>query len=219
MQNTRRSILEYLRDHGAGTVDTLSDAVELAPVTVRHHLGVLRKRGLVVAGKQSVGRGRPRHVFTLTAPGAELLIDDGYEALASRLIDQIKMDEGASAQHMFARMADDILLENGAQLDGSTMEERLDFAALVLGRQGYTTHWESDGDEFIVRQLGCPFHSLASRHHEVCSMDLRLVAEATGAKVVREDWRQDGAPVCTMRVIPPNGKPVTRSGGKSVGKK
>ncbi len=214
MQNTRRYILEYLRDHGSGTVDSLSDAVELAPVTVRHHLGVLRKRGLVEAGKESVGRGRPRHVFALTAPGAELLIDDGYEALASRLIDHIKTNEDLPADKLFAGMADDLLAEHGAELNGASIEDRLDLAALVLGRQGYTTHWEPDGDGFLVRQLACPFHSLASRHHEVCSMDLRLVAAATGGKVVREDWRQAGALVCTMRVTPPNGKPDGKSATK-----
>jgi predicted ArsR family transcriptional regulator len=204
MQNTRRIILEYLRENGSGTVESLAEAVGLAPVTMRHHLGVLRAKGLVDAGKETHGRGRPRHVFTLNAQGAESLIDDGYEALAARMLDYMKSSDNGAAERFFTGMAEELLEEHGAALDGSSIEDRLDAAVAVLATQGYTSRWEADGDEYVVRQLGCPYHTLGRAHNDVCTMDSHLLATATGSKVVRDKWRQSGDDICCLRVIPPN---------------
>jgi predicted ArsR family transcriptional regulator len=211
MQTTRRVILEYLRDNGSGTVDTLADAVALAPVTVRHHLKVLKARGMVEAGKICEGRGRPRHIYYLSAEGAETLIDDGYEALASRMIDHMNDQCDGVAEEFFVGMAHDLLSESSVMPNGGSIEDRLDSVAQVLAKQGYTTRWEADGDEYVIRQLGCPYHSLGRRHNEVCTMDLHLVKTVTGAKVVRDKWRQSGDELCTLRVIPPNGEPSETS--------
>ena len=69
MQDTRQKILDHLKTHGEATVEELREWLGgITAVTVRHHLDVLRRDGLVDA--PTVERrdtpGRPRYVYTLT---------------------------------------------------------------------------------------------------------------------------------------------------------
>ena len=52
MQATRQRILEILKERGAATVEQLATELELTPVTIRHHLDILRRAGLVESQKE-----------------------------------------------------------------------------------------------------------------------------------------------------------------------
>ena len=62
MQSTRTYILQLIRDEGRVTVDRLAEKLGLSPMTIRHHLALLQRDGLVQAEVMpSPGRrGRPR---------------------------------------------------------------------------------------------------------------------------------------------------------------
>ncbi len=49
MQATRQRILEILKERHTATVEELAKELELTPVTIRHHLDILRSEGLVQA--------------------------------------------------------------------------------------------------------------------------------------------------------------------------
>jgi predicted ArsR family transcriptional regulator len=201
MQNTRRGILEYLRDHGSGTVDDLAKAVGLAPVTVRHHLGVLRRRGLLRTATESVGRGRPHYVFSLSPAGAEVLADDRYQALALRLLDAMKgEDDGGRTQGFFRDMAAEIAEAHRGEFENEPIESRMSALASILSDEGFTVRWECANGGFLLHQLGCPYHELSDEHAEVCLMDLELIRRVSGGRVSRESWRRTGDEVCVVRV-------------------
>ncbi len=56
----RKHILEILKETGGATVAELADRLEMAPVSVRHHLDILQGDGLICIGRVertgSVGR-------------------------------------------------------------------------------------------------------------------------------------------------------------------
>jgi predicted ArsR family transcriptional regulator len=203
MQGSRRQIMEYLREHDSAAVEFLAAAVDLAPVTVRHHLKVLRQRGLVEVQSERVGRGRPRHVYRLSPSGSASLCENRYEQLAERMLDLVKHGDGQVAERFFSDMAKGIVADHRAALSlARGPAESLDLVVDILGAEGFTARWNQDGDAYLLHATSCPYASLGERHAEVCCMDMALIGAAMDAEVVRESWRMDGDEACVYRVRP-----------------
>jgi len=200
-QASRRHILEHLGTHGTATIEALAAATGLAPVTVRHHLGILRKRELVTTSSVPAGRGRPRHVYRLSALGAQCLMPSGFEDLASQLLDALKEGDRAPAERFFRRMAERVATRHPEAVTPQSADGRLDTLALLLTEEGFVVRWERDGDDVVVHEAACPYQQLGETHREVCCMDHHLIALVTGRPVVREAWRLDGADGCAYRII------------------
>ena len=76
MQATRRRILEILKIDNKATVMDLAEALDMAPVSVRHHLDILQGQDLVtsqVQHKRTVGRPEPVSYTHLTLPTSDLV--------------------------------------------------------------------------------------------------------------------------------------------------
>lgn len=200
MHESRRRILEHLRESSTATVEDFAVATGLAPVTVRHHLNVLRERGLLDVGTEPVGRGRPRHLYRLSPEGAQSLSDERYDGLARRLLDMMMAGDRGAAEQLFRTMARGIAEEHRPRYEGRGLEARLDTVRTLLSEEGFAVEWERDGEDFLVRELACPYRTLSETHHEVCAMDEQLIAAVTGQRVTRERWRRDGESQCVYRV-------------------
>ena len=203
MQDTRKRILDYLREHGRAAVEPLADHCGLAAVTVRHHLGVLAERELVEIERESVGRGRPRHVYRLSPRGGEEIVEDRYRDMAERLLEAMKAGSRESAERFFKDMAERLLAERAEGLRERPIEERLDVFGTLLAGEGFTVHWEADGEGgYLVREVACPYQGLGASHDEVCCMDRHLLEQLVPGRVVREQWRLEGDAECVFRVLP-----------------
>ncbi|MFN2115276.1 MAG: helix-turn-helix transcriptional regulator [Anaerolineae bacterium] len=201
MQQTRYRIMKYLQATGEADVETLAKELKLAPVTVRHHLGLLCERNLLETGRRRVGRGRPRHLYRLSPEGGEFLCEgDEYAQLASRLLSAFKEIDTSAASRLFEDMADEVVAPHEERLQGLPIEERLDAAIGLMSQSGYSTRWEPDGDEYVVYQLGCPFTELSEDHTDVCIFDHEVLRRATGGKIRHEKSRRHGDQLCSFRV-------------------
>ena len=91
MQATRQSILNILKERGQTTVEQLSDELKLTPVTIRHHLDILRSEGLVEAPKvqRRQSPGRPQHIYTLTEHAANYF-PKNYVAFADLTLQELR---------------------------------------------------------------------------------------------------------------------------------
>lgn len=205
MQVTRRHILEYLRANGRGTVAALSTAAAVAPVTVRHHLTVLREANLVDSTTETVGRGRPRHVYRLTACGAEALVaQHAYATLTASLIDALRVSDAAAPRRLLRDVALRISADARVASEGRPIEDRLDAAVGALTAEGFTIEWERDGDDFVVHEVGCPYRMLADVQADVCDLDLEVLRLVVGPGISRDGWRLAGDPGCAFRVRGPS---------------
>jgi len=79
MQQTRRHILEILKERKEATIDEIVEALsnrigKITAVTVRHHLEILRGDGLVAAPtvRRRSAPGRPQYVYALTERAADI---------------------------------------------------------------------------------------------------------------------------------------------------
>jgi predicted ArsR family transcriptional regulator len=191
MQQTRRHILEILRERGEATVDDLVSELkdriqhEITPVTVRHHLDIMRGEDLVTPPtvRRRSTRGRPQYVYTLTDK-ARQHFPNNYENLATSLLEQIKSRLPATEVNVILEGVADDMIANAAKLgepaENLSIEERLDQTVQYLTNSGYDASWESSDDGYILRTQNCPYHQIVGEHTELCAMDLRLIAGLLG---------------------------------------
>jgi predicted ArsR family transcriptional regulator len=204
MHTTRRAILEYLRRTGDASVEDLAADTGLAPVTVRHHLGLLKSQDLVAFDAEVKGRGRPRHVYHLTPRGQALTADNPYQTLVMRMVDAAKEADRGAAEQLFTKLGERIAQDHAADLAGLPMEERLDAVVKMMSAEGFVVRWEAQPDgTYMVQELACPFETLGQVHPDICCMDQRLLQVAMNADVVRERWRLQGDPNCAFRIRVP----------------
>jgi DeoR family transcriptional regulator, suf operon transcriptional repressor len=62
------------------------------------------------------------------------------------------------------------------QTDGLSLEERLDLMQKMLTKEGFNVEWESQGDNYHIREINCPYLHVTQNHPEVCSVDQTLIS-------------------------------------------
>jgi DeoR family transcriptional regulator, suf operon transcriptional repressor len=201
MTDTRQEILEYLREKGEADVNELAETLGLSPVTIHYHINVLQRDGLLEGRAVRQGVGRPRNVFTLHATAFEKF-PQGYHRLSDRLLEILKsrMTE-ADIQALFERIGADIATEHALNLQGKPLEKKIETLIELLGEEGFMSRLERVGaDHFVLTQVSCPYQYVATRHPEVCELDLQLMNTALGTAVKREACVANGDAVCTFHI-------------------
>lgn len=203
MQATRQRILEILREKGSATVDDLSRQLELTPVTVRHHLDILRRDGLVATCevRHRHAPGRPQYVYTLTE-AATAYFPDNYSNLVSAVLNRIRDRLSPAAINVFfAEVGHELAQVAPPPVPGESIEERLDRVTAFLSSQGYVARWERNRGGFVLHTYNCPYHHVAGAHQGLCVMDLRLVTELLGDLPVERLSRVvEGASSCSYLI-------------------
>ena len=213
MQETRQWIMNFLKERGQATVDQLSEELELTPVTIRHHLDVLRSEGLIET-PQVMRRptpGRPQHVYCLT-DRANTYFPKNYAGFADLTLREIR--ERLSSEELDAivrGVAQRMAAEAPRPTAGESMPEQLRRVVEFLNQKGYVARWEPDGQGYLLHMANCPYQVLARHHAAPCTMDLAMVAELTGSAPQRINLINGGDETCTY-LVPDSGgfKPAIR---------
>ncbi len=189
IQETRRRILHALWECGALGVDELAGRLDISPMTVRHHLGILMREGRIVgATEANRGRpGRPRQIFRLTPQGAETFPGNAA-LLAGWLIGQVKAEEGSGRLGSLLRHTAESLSHEFVMPPAATTPQRLDRIVAFLNNRGYQAGWkiEDQGEGSYILWTGpCPYRWLAQQHPEMCDLDQTLLARLIGGMAER----------------------------------
>ncbi len=200
MQETRKHILEILKERGQATVDELVDILRsrrgsITAVTVRHHLARLQEEGLIAAPKQRHRDtpGRPQHIYALTQKAAAFF-PNNYQQLAAYLI--------GTLQERFPEQEVNVILDDVAdkmaaevQPEGS-LEERLDVVVAYMSEHGYEAVWETCEGGYLLHTEQCPYADLAHDNH-LCLMDVRLISQMLGVVPQVVGRIAEGSDCCT----------------------
>jgi predicted ArsR family transcriptional regulator len=211
MQVTRQRILEILKERAAATVEELGKELDLTPVTIRHHLDILRSEGLVQAPKvkRRDAPGRPQHVYALT-DAADEYFPKNYAGFADLMLHEIRErvepQELDSILHGVAkRMVD----QAPPQPPGEAMPQRVERVVRFLTGKGYNADWEMIDGGYIVRAHNCPYHDIAKDHIEPCVMDMAMISQMLGQTPQRLEWMVGGNNACVYLVkAGSNGEPA-----------
>lgn len=186
MQQTRRHILDILKERGEATVDELVEGLRqrrgdtITAVTVRHHLNELLKDNLITntQPRHRTAPGRPQHIYKLTEQSKEYF-PNNYQPLATGLLEQIcnqlpPKEVNVIIEGVATRMASE------ANIPELPLSSRMDMIVNYLNEHGYNARWEKSDEGYILRTQNCPYHYIAQNNHVLCEMDMRLVAALLG---------------------------------------
>ncbi len=200
-KTTRDRVLQTLLNRQRCTINEIAEAVDINPISVRHHITRMEADGLVDSAEERHGVGRPRRVYYLTEEGLEHF-PSRYLRLTLRLLEQLK---GTMPSHMvsqlFAQMAEDVASDYQVQLMGLDMEQRLNLVTDLLRQEGFVVQWEKGKNEYIIREIGCPYYHVGQNHPEVCSVDQTLISRMLSVPAEKVQCLLAGDAHCTY-IIP-----------------
>ena len=210
MSSTRENVLRTLLTRQRCTINELAEAVGINPISVRHHVTKLEAGGLVTSEEERHGVGRPRRLYFLTEKGMEKF-PTRYLRLTVRLLEQLKETlPGAMVDKLFAQVADDLVADYTSQLDleGISIEERLEIVKDLLKVEGFTMEWERQEDGYHIREVNCPYYHVGQNHPEVCAVDQTLISNMLNVPVEKIKCILNGDTYCTYVV--PSSIPVEK---------
>jgi DeoR family suf operon transcriptional repressor len=199
-KSTRERVLYTLLSQQRCTINELADAVDINPISVRHHIARLEAEGLVTSEEERHGVGRPRRLYYLTEQGLERF-PSRYMKLTIRLLEQLKdsMPEPMINQ-LFTQMAEDLAAEVQVEASGLDLEQRLDLVTSMLSDEGFTVEWEKQGSQYLIREISCPYYRVGQNHPDVCSMDQTLISSVLAVPAEKVNCVLNGDAHCTYIV-------------------
>jgi DeoR family suf operon transcriptional repressor len=202
MKSTRDRILQTLIRRPKSTINELAEAVDINPISVRHHLANLQVEGLVGAEEERHGVGRPRLVYSLTEDGLEHF-PTRYLRLVTRLLNQLKESmPGPLVSKLFTQIANDLADDYAEQIKDLDMEERLEFIRHLLAEEGFTVEWEKAGSQYRIHEITCPYYQVGQNHPEVCAVDQTVISKMLALPAEKVQCILSGDAHCTYVVQP-----------------
>jgi DeoR family transcriptional regulator, suf operon transcriptional repressor len=197
MKSTRDRILQTLLNHPQSTISDLAESVNINSISARHHLTNLQLDGFVKAEEVRHGVGRPRLVYTLTDSGMEKF-PTRYLQLTNRLLTELKQRMPESEiEAIFSQMAMDIASEQTEKIKKLSIEEKLNYIKESLSDQGFSIEWEKIGENYMIKEITCPFFHVGQSHPEVCTMDQTLISSILSIPTEKVECVLDGDNQCS----------------------
>lgn len=197
--STRDKIIRILSSRRGSTINELAEAVEINPISVRHHITKLEAEGMVDSQEERHGVGRPRRQYFLTEAGMELF-PSRYLSLSTRLLEQLKetlpeksIDE--LIRKLAGGMAEDLTAD--IKMEALGFHERITLLQNLLTSEGFTVEIRQEGDRVLIHETSCPYYHVGQEHHEVCILDETLIHTILGTPVEQIQCVLDGDGLCT----------------------
>ena len=200
--NTRSRVLRSLLLNQQRTVNELADAVDINPISVRHHVNKLEAEGLIQSIEERHGVGRPRLVYSLTNKGMEQF-PQRYLQLTLRLLEQLKSNLPEEVlSDLFKEVAEGIAGDLTGQIDLEelSLKERLELLKEALVAEGFMVTLEEDEGNYYVVEASCPYHHVGENYPEVCVVDKELIAHFAASSPERVECILDGDKQCKYTI-------------------
>lgn len=188
MQETRRQILEILRERSEATVDNIVADLEvvrgsITSVTVRHHLTKLQENRLVDVTqiRHRSSPGRPQHIYVLTDLGNSHF-PNNYPDLATNFLKQIKATLPENQVNVIIQGVADNMAIDANIPQTMNIQDRLVKVVEYLNLNGYEASWDSHEEGFVLITSNCPYHQVSHADNDdtLCQMDMRLISQMLG---------------------------------------
>ncbi len=207
LPTTRRAILNLVKRRGPLDAAGAADALSLTPAAVRQQLARLEADGLLVHQDEppdSPRRGRPRHVYTLTA-AAEALYPKRYGDLTTELLGYLGGPDAARVDDLFEQRRRRRVADALPRTAEKSFDEQVAALTALLDEDGYLAEAERlDDGSWRITEHNCAILTVAQGFSQACASELSFIRDALpGASVRRVAHLLDGAHVCAYVVSPP----------------
>jgi DeoR family transcriptional regulator, suf operon transcriptional repressor len=206
MKSTRDRILQTLLDAPRSTINDLADAVGINAISVRHHLTSLEAENLITTEEERHGVGRPRRVYLLSEMGLERF-PSRYLRLTDHLLSQLKETiPDAVIKTLMERIALSLISQYDIKPQTMNVERRLELLKNILAEEGFSINVEKQGQDFILREVSCPYLHIGQNHPEICAVDQALISQILALPVEKTTCVLNGDSHCSYYVT--SNKPV-----------
>ncbi|QPC81224.1 hypothetical protein G4Y79_16105 [Phototrophicus methaneseepsis] len=210
MQDTRRHILEILREREEATVSEIVDELcqrrgeSITAVTVRHHLGILQNDQMITISttKHRRSPGRPQHLYTLTSV-AENQFANNYQDLATNLLKELRTALPEKDVNVILEGVADSMASSACVPEGP-IEERISSAIEYMNGHGYEAAYEPTEGGYLLYTYNCPYHAISKSDSALCQMDMRLIASMIGVVPRLVSQIADGSAACSYFIPVPS---------------
>lgn len=208
---SREGIVNLLRSRESVNVDELASSLGVTKQCVRKHLDVLERDGYVEHVPERKERGRPAHIYRLTAKAATELFPKRYDIFALSVLQQIQATWGERGLNtVFCGCANEMVARFRPQLAKLSFDARMRRLTELLNEEGYDAEVEKLEDgSYLLSEWNCPLTDVARDYRQLCERELQVYRELLGTEVFRESRIAGGASRCAYRVLRPkrvNGK-------------
>ncbi len=207
LPTTRRAILNVLKRQGPLDAAAVAEALSLTPAAVRQQLGRLEEDGLLSHRDETAepaGRGRPRHLYELTA-AAEALYPKRYGDLTTELLGYLGGPGASQVDELFEQRRRRRVADALPRTANLPFDEQVAALTAILDAAGYLAEAErlEDGS-WRITEHNCAILTVAHGFSQACSSELAFIRDALpGASVRRVAHIMDGAHMCAYVVSPP----------------
>ncbi|MEZ4589678.1 MAG: DeoR family transcriptional regulator [Chloroflexota bacterium] len=209
-QSTRDLILHALKSSAQSNIESLAEAADVSPVTVRHHLNSLQAEGLIELETVRRKVGRPYYVYSLSEKGNELF-PQKYFSLTNRLLEELKDRlPPETVNEIFISLVERMMEERSGEFEGLPFEGRLNYVVNLLATEGFLARWEKTKDgRYQIIEYSCPYISMGQQHTEVCTLDKQLMVNVLGTAVEQHSCMLQGDECCQFTLpLRPSDIPV-----------
>ncbi|MBT3941492.1 MAG: ArsR family transcriptional regulator [Chloroflexi bacterium] len=197
-RSTRDTILELIQNRESETVAGLAEELSLAPATVRRHLDILQRDGMVTFSEIRRGTGRPEFLFSLTERGHENLPKHYSDMLGSLVSKMAALEPGTLDGKSGAEILDNMLTDMAHESVAERGDDGAGITRLteILQEQDFNPEINNDQGKISLSLMSCPFRSVAMNNPQLCSYDMAVISAVASAPVERISCLTEGDPVC-----------------------
>ena len=208
MQSTKQQIMDHIKRSGGSTVDGLATALGLARMTVRQHLAVLERDGMVVSREERRRTGRPHFLFTLSDRGQELF-PKRYDRLADLALQEVAfldaediagLNPEEKKRLLLSKMAERVYLQHQTRVQGKSLPERVATVTKILEEEGGLAEWRVEAQQYEIVDYNCVYRRVVNSHDDLCQWHLTLLSRLLGHDVECTQFQSRGAECCRFVV-------------------
>ena len=200
MNSPAGQVLILLQRKGPVTIKELEYALGVTATAVRQQIGNLLAEGYIQQEVERKGRGRPRHVYSLT-PEGRALFPHHYDEFTNSLLGEILVTEGPQKVAdllggMSRRLAEQYARHIVSQVPAERARELID----LLNAKGVLAEVQVDADGIVFSEFNCPYYELARQYRGICDMEQDMIAQVIQHTVELVSCTLDGHHGCQFKI-------------------
>lgn len=193
-------VLTILQRKGSSTVKELEDTLGVTATAVRQQIVGLLADGYIETQVERAGRGRPKHIYSLT-PRGRALFPHHYDEFTNSLLREILVTEGPEkVQALLGRMSRRLAGQYERQLAGLSPAERAAKLTELLNAKGILAEVKFEPEGIVFHEYSCPYYELARENRAICDMEESMIAHAIQQPVALISCTLDGHHGCQFKI-------------------
>lgn len=196
---TRQRLIRLIRESGGCTLSDLRRRTGLSRSTLRQHLSLMARDGLVQSQFVRRPTGRPPLMYRLTSR-AQLAPPETYAAFLRVLFAGMESQGREQTEALFQEMADRLAAQHPEIRRLPDLPSRLDAARRLFFSDADSTVVERTDDGYQFSLYTCPLAPVAMEFRDLCCVTRALLSTLVGLDVEQSEWIIRGDPRCTFEV-------------------